>query len=129
MGPLVAHAAATGGVMLFCGEYTCTHSAHMVNYCKDKPVMLRSCGRVLEAETMKWQDDDYAETSIYSYEETVAHAEQALVRKSESTKYVGMHAANLWVYLARGLQITNMRAGDAWFPRDGRDQVGGSTRA
>ena len=69
-------------------------------------------GRWLEAETMKWNDEDRS----YSYEETVAHAEQALRAKSEDTTYVGMHAANLWVYKARGLQTTNMRAGDAWFP-------------
>ncbi len=112
MGPLVAHAAATDGVILFCGEFTCTHSVHMATYCQNHPVMPRQLGRWLEAETMKWNDEDRS----YSYEETVAHAEQALRAKSEDTTYVGMHAANLWVYKARGLQTTNMRAGDAWFP-------------
>ena len=112
MGPLVAHAAATDRVILFCGEFTCTHSVHMLTYCQSHPVMPRSLGRWLEAETMKWNDEDRS----YSYEETVAHAEQALRAKSEDTTYVGMHAANLWVYKARGLQTTNMRAGDAWFP-------------
>ena len=112
MGPLVAHAAATDRVILFCGEFTCTHSVHMLTYCQSHLVMPRSLGRWLEAETMKWNDEDRS----YSYEETVAHAEQALRAKSEDTTYVGMHAANLWVYKARGLQTTNMRAGDAWFP-------------
>ena len=113
MGPLVAHAAATDRVILFCGEFTCTHSVHMATYCQNHPVMPRPLGRWLEAETMKWNDEDRS----YSYEETVAHAEQSLHNTSQATTYVvGMHAANLWVYQARGLHITNMRAGDAWFP-------------
>ena len=112
MGPLVAHAAATNRVILFCGEFTCTHSVHMLTYCQSHPVMPRSLGRRLETDTMRWNDEEYS----FSYEETVGHREQALQARARDTTYVGMHAAYFWMYKARGLQTTNMRAGDAWFP-------------
>ena len=63
---------------------------------------------------------DYSGASGWQTVDATAAIEDCWLAKSQATTYVGMHAANLWVYKARGLQTTNMRAGDAWFPAGDR---------
>ena len=111
MGSLVAHAAGTGGVLLFCGEFTCTHSVHMANYCAERGLVpRRPLGHKLEEERMQWNGP--SGVHYYTYEDAVEHAEEALVKKGKSTQHVGMHAANIWVNKAPGIQWTNFRPGD-----------------
>ena len=67
----------------------------------------------LSKERMLW------DATEYDYEETVAHCEKKLLGEGKSVRHVGMHAANLWLYQARGLHITKFQPGADWYPAGG----------
>ena len=46
----------------------------------------------------------------------MAHCTEKLRGEGKSVGHVGMHAAQLWLYKARGLHVTNFKAGEEWYP-------------
>ena len=119
MGSLVLRAAATGGVLLFLGEFTCTSVLHLTYFAemRSAALPLPLSWNKLPREKMRWGATEY------DYEETVAHCEQKLLGESKSVRHVGMHAAQLWLYRAREIHITNLRPGAEWYPAGGSPAV------
>ena len=129
MGSLVIQATATGGVLLFLGEFTCTSVLHLAYDAEQmRAAAHRRCvmrtwpysrswsaasAPRLSKERMLW------DATEYDYEETVAHCEKKLLGEGKSVRHVGMHAANLWLYQARGLHITKFQPGADWYPAGG----------
>ena len=113
VGPLVLQACASGGVLLFLGEFTCTNALHMAKYAQangiPRPIPRRRASPYLPKEMMCWKSRD-----LYDYEAVVAHCCEKLEKKGLDTKYVGMHAAQLWLFSE--IHFTNMYPGSDWLP-------------
>jgi len=113
IGPLVLQAVANKGVLLFLGEFTCTSSLHLASYVGQMQSTLPreiTDWKPLQMEMMTWG------AQRYNYQETILHCRDKLRGAGKSTQFVGMHAAQLWLYRSHGLHITNFMAGSEWSP-------------
>ena len=128
MGPLVLEAVASGGTLLFLGEFTCTSVLHLAYYAEHmmraEAVPLRPPSWTkLQREMMQWGEAEY------SYEETVAYCTLKLQWERKDVRHVGMHAARLWLYKACEDHITNFWPGADWYPAGGSPAVRDRSRS
>jgi len=113
IGPLVLQAVANKGVLLFLGEFTCTSSLHLASYVGQMQSTLPreiTDWKPLPMEMMTWG------AQRYNYQETIRHCQEKLHRAGKSTQFVGMHAAQLWLYRSHELHVTHFMAGSEWSP-------------
>ena len=126
MGALVTQTVSSGGALIFLGEFTCTNALHLAHYAEQVQhhiVQREPSGSKLPKERMEWGG------AHYDYDQTVAHCAEKLLGEGRSDRHVGMHAAQLWLYRARGVHVTNFTPGAEWYPAPlGSVAVRGSDR-